>query len=156
MLDESGKIAQTVNNNSSQPAAVYAVAVMEEPMAEKFNMAGWFEIPVTDMDRAKAFYEAVFDLHLDRHQMGPQEMAWFPMQEGTYGAGGALVRGPGYLPTQTGVVIYLAAPEIEPTLARTQAHGGRILARKTAIGEYGFIGFFADTEGNRIGIHSKS
>lgn len=125
-------------------------------MAEKFNMAGWFEIPVTDMDRAKVFYESVFDLDLDRHQMGPQEMAWFPMQEGTYGAGGALVRGPGYLPAQTGVVIYLTAPEIEATLARVQAQGGRILAKKTAIGEYGFTGFFADTEGNRIGIHSKN
>ena len=125
-------------------------------MTQQTNLAGWFEIPVTDMDRAKAFYEAVFDLHLELHDMGPQEMAWFPMQEGHYGAAGALVRGQGYLPAQTGVVIYLTAPEIEATLARAQASGGRVLANKTAIGEYGFIGFIADTEGNRIGIHSRN
>lgn len=26
------------------------------------NMVGWFEIPVTDMDRARKFYESVFDI----------------------------------------------------------------------------------------------
>ena len=125
-------------------------------MTEQTNLAGWFEIPVTDMDRAKTFYESVFDLHLELQEMGPQEMAWFPMQEELYGAGGALVRGPGYLPAQTGVIIYLTTADIETTLAKAQAQGGRVLARKTAIGDYGFIGFIADTEGNRIGIHSRN
>lgn len=125
-------------------------------MTEQTNLAGWFEIPVTDMDRAKTFYESVFDLHLELQEMGPQEMAWFPMQEEIYDAGGALVRGPGYLPAQTGVIIYLTTPDIEITLAKAQAQGGRVLARKTAIGDYGFIGFIADTEGNRIGIHSRN
>ncbi|MHB1399796.1 MAG: VOC family protein [Trichloromonadaceae bacterium] len=125
-------------------------------MTEQTNLAGWFEIPVTDMDRAKTFYESVFDLHLELQEMGPQEMAWFPMQEEIYGAGGALVRGPGYLPAQTGVIIYLTTADIETTLAKAQAQGGRVLARKTAIGDYGFIGFIADTEGNRIGIHSRN
>lgn len=125
-------------------------------MTEPTNLAGWFEIPVTDMERGKAFYEEVFDLRLDVHEVGPLEMAWFPMTEGRYGAAGALVRGQGYLPSQTGVMIYLSVADLEATLGRAQARGGRILARKTAIGEYGFIGFFADTEGNRIGIHSKN
>lgn len=125
-------------------------------MTEQTNLAGWFEIPVTDMDRAKTFYESVFDLHLELQEMGPQEMAWFPMQEEIYGAGGALVRGPGYLPAQTGVIIYLTTADIETTLAKAQAQGGRVLARKTAFGDYGFIGFIADTEGNRIGIHSRN
>lgn len=125
-------------------------------MTEQTNLAGWFEIPVTDMDRAKTFYESVFDLHLELQEMGPQEMAWFPMQEEIYGAAGALVRGPGYLPAQTGVIIYLTTADIETTLAKAQAQGGRVLARKTAIGDYGFIGFIADTEGNRIGIHSRN
>lgn len=123
---------------------------------EKTNLAGWFEIPVTDMQRGKAFYEAVFGLKLEVHQVGPLDMAWFPMTEGRYGAAGALVRGQGYIPAQTGVVIYLSVPDLEATLARAQAQGGRILARKTAIGEYGFIGFLADSEGNRIGIHGKN
>jgi predicted enzyme related to lactoylglutathione lyase len=32
--------------------------------------------------------------------------------------------------------------------------GGKIIIPKMAIGEYGFIGHFEDTEGNRIGLHS--
>ncbi|WP_317192076.1 VOC family protein [Snuella sedimenti] len=30
----------------------------------KHNMVGWFEIPVNDMERAKAFYEAVFQVEI--------------------------------------------------------------------------------------------
>ncbi|MFC4721323.1 hypothetical protein ACFO5O_03235 [Geojedonia litorea] len=30
----------------------------------KTNMVGWFEIPVSDMERAKAFYEAVFQIEI--------------------------------------------------------------------------------------------
>ncbi len=42
------------------------------------------------------------------------------------------------------------------TLVRTAPQGVRILAARTSIGEYGFIGFFADSEENRIGIHAKT
>jgi predicted enzyme related to lactoylglutathione lyase len=44
----------------------------------KNNLVGWFEIPVENMERAIAFYEKVLDLKMDRHQMGPLDMAWFP------------------------------------------------------------------------------
>jgi len=30
----------------------------------KQNMVSWFEIPVTNMDRAKAFYETVFNVEM--------------------------------------------------------------------------------------------
>jgi predicted enzyme related to lactoylglutathione lyase len=36
---------------------------------------GWFEIPVENMERAMVFYETVFDCKLDRHKMGPLDMA---------------------------------------------------------------------------------
>ena len=35
----------------------------------------WFEIPVTDIDRAQAFYEAVLGQPLRREPMGPQTLA---------------------------------------------------------------------------------
>ncbi|MGB5370046.1 MAG: VOC family protein, partial [Flavobacteriaceae bacterium] len=31
------------------------------------NMVGWFEIPVTDMQRAKKFYEKVFGIAISIH-----------------------------------------------------------------------------------------
>ena len=51
----------------------------------KQNMVGWFEIPVTDMDRAKKFYETVFKLKISIHDMGGLVMGWFPNAEDTKG-----------------------------------------------------------------------
>jgi predicted enzyme related to lactoylglutathione lyase len=45
------------------------------------NAIGWFEIPVENMERAMKFYEKVFDFKLDRHQIGPLDMAWFPFNQ---------------------------------------------------------------------------
>jgi predicted enzyme related to lactoylglutathione lyase len=45
------------------------------------NSVGWFEIPVTDMDRAIKFYQTVFDVSLSKYLFGSFEMAWFPEAE---------------------------------------------------------------------------
>ncbi len=45
------------------------------------NPVAWFEIPVTDIDRAKIFYEAVFDYSLNVMEMGPRKMAFFPRRK---------------------------------------------------------------------------
>ena len=36
----------------------------------EYNMVGWFEIPVTDLDRARTFYEAVFGVAIQVQQVG--------------------------------------------------------------------------------------
>ena len=125
-------------------------------MTEKFNPVGWFEIPVLDMDRAKKFYDAVFELDLELHDIGPMHMAWFPMVEGVQGSPGALVKMDGYVPSGDGIRIYFTAPDIEGTLEKAAAGGGEILMPRTSIGEYGFVAQFRDTEGNRIAIHSRN
>lgn len=60
---------------------------------EKQNIAGWFEIPVANMERAIAFYETILNKKLERHQMGPLDMAWFPYATDRMvpGASGTLV-----------------------------------------------------------------
>ena len=49
----------------------------------KQNMVTWFEIPVSDMERAKAFYEKVFDIQISIQDFGGVLMGWFP-HEGRY------------------------------------------------------------------------
>jgi predicted enzyme related to lactoylglutathione lyase len=124
-------------------------------MSKELNPVGWFEIPVRDLARAKAFYEYVFAIKLDEHQIGPLQMAWLPMNEDAVGASGSLVKGNGYDPSFEGVLIYFTAPDIEATLSRSKEKGGKVIAEKTRIGEYGFIALIQDTEGNRIGLHSR-
>ncbi|NNE03836.1 MAG: VOC family protein, partial [Eudoraea sp.] len=45
------------------------------------NMVGWFEIPVLDMDRAKKFYDTVFDIDIQVHNLNELLMGWFPFAE---------------------------------------------------------------------------
>lgn len=124
-------------------------------MAVEHNPVGWFEIPVNDMARARAFYEHVFDVELKENQMGDVLMAWFPMFEGSIGSTGALVKGEGYEPSMGGTLVYFTAPDIETALERARERGGCVLVPKTSIGEFGFFGVARDTEGNRIGLHRR-
>lgn len=125
-------------------------------MPADHNPVGWFEIPVKDFDRAKSFYETVFGFdELEVHEMGPLKMAWFPFQEDSIGAPGALCEGESYEPSHSGTLVYLTAPDIEATLARAEENGGKTLAPKMSIGQYGFVGFMEDCEGNRVGLHSR-
>jgi len=120
------------------------------------NPVNWFMIPVKDLEKAKKFYEAVIDDELNRSEMGQMKMAWFPMNNGAPGAAGALVKGEGYIPSHAGTLIYLKVKDIDDSIARIKAHGGRVLLPKTRMGEYGFIAHFEDTEGNRVALHSYS
>ena len=47
----------------------------------EFNPVGWFEIPVTDMERAKKFYTELLGYELSDQKMGSMKMAWFPMDD---------------------------------------------------------------------------
>jgi predicted enzyme related to lactoylglutathione lyase len=123
------------------------------------NVVGWFEIPVVDIDRAKKFYEEVLGLKLERHTLGPLEMAWFPWIEDAVGSPGSLVQMEEfYKPSEDGVVIYFTSPSGDAAneLARVEEAGGKLLRPKIQISEeYGYYGLALDTEGNRIAIHSR-
>jgi predicted enzyme related to lactoylglutathione lyase len=125
----------------------------------KHNIVGWFEIPVHDMDRAIKFYETVFEFKLERNQMGPLDMAWFPMVENEIGAAGSLIYFPeAYRPSKKGILIYFTAfsGDLAVELSRVEAAGGKVLQEKTLItDEIGYMGLLLDTEGNRIAIHSR-
>lgn len=125
----------------------------------KNNVVGWFEIPVTNMERAMAFYEIVFDFKLDRNTMGPLDMAWFPWVTDGLGSGGSLVHFPAaYKPTSDGTLVYFTAHsgDLANELSRVEAAGGKVLQGKKQISpEYGYMALILDTEGNRIALHSR-
>ncbi|NTU94015.1 MAG: VOC family protein [Chlorobiaceae bacterium] len=121
------------------------------------NPAAWFEIPVTDMARAAAFYESVFRWPIKLETMADgMVMGWFPMSESAYGASGSLVKGRGYVPTLGGAVLYFSEQDIDGALDRVRQNGGNVITDKTDIGVFGFYAWFEDSEGNRIGLHSMS
>ena len=122
------------------------------------NAISWFEIPSTDLDRATKFYETIFQVSLFPMDMAQIRMRMFPVDDPSTGIGGAVVFAEGfYQPSNThGPLLYLNAnPDVQIVLDRVEAAGGKILVPKTEISpEYGHMGIFQDTEGNRIGLHS--
>lgn len=111
-----------------------------------------FEIPVREMDRAVAFYGAVFGWQLTRTRVDGYDMAFFPRDDAAPGASGALAQGDVYIPSTSGAIIYLDVPGIDPVLQRAIAHGGRVLLNKRHIGDAGWVAEIEDCEGNRIGL----
>jgi len=117
------------------------------------NAINWFEIPVDDYERAIAFYENIMQCELKREVMDCCDMAVFPADE--IAVGGALVKADFLKPRDAGCVIYLNVEGmIDGVLQRAQEQAAEILFPKTHIGEAGYIAHIADSEGNRIGLHS--
>lgn len=111
-----------------------------------------FEIPVTDMDRAVSFYEAVFEFRLRREKIDGYDMAFFPRTDGAPGASGALAKGDVYVPSKSGPIIYFDVADIDPVLERARTKGATILYPKKHVGEAGYVAEFEDSEGNRVAL----
>lgn len=128
----------------------------------KSNPVVHFEIYVQDMDRAKAFYEAVLAIRLEKMPAPTAEIEmdmWcFPMDKETgmnsYGSGGMLVKMEGFSSGVGGTLVYFACEDCAVQAARAAEHGGRICQEKTSIGEHGFYALTQDSEGNMVGFHS--
>jgi len=114
------------------------------------NSAVWFEIPVTDFDRAKRFYETVLQVELALEEGGPNPMAAFPA------ASDASVRGHIYpgkpCAPGTGITIHLAvAAPIEDAMARVTSAGGSAVSPVITI-PAGRFAYCLDPDGNSFGL----
>jgi predicted enzyme related to lactoylglutathione lyase len=117
------------------------------------NPVGWFEIYVQDMERAKKFYETVFQVKLARLS-SPIEMWGFPQSMDRSGSSGSLVRMPGVPSGGNSTLVYFSCADCATEAARAVKAGGAIDRAKMSIGQYGFIALVHDTEGNMFGLHS--
>jgi uncharacterized protein len=118
------------------------------------NPVGWFEIYVEDMERAKKFYEAVFQTKLENLNSPELELWAFPMSMEGYGASGALVKMQGFSSGRNSTLVYFSCDDCAVEAGRVVNAGGRIQKEKMSIGEHGFIALAFDTEDNMIGLHS--
>lgn len=119
------------------------------------NPVRWFEIYVQDTQRAKAFYEAVFQVKL--HKLDTPDMDYwsFPdMIMDKAGTSGAIVKMDGVPSGHNSTIIYFACDDCAVEARRVLEAGGKIHKEKFSIGQFGFIALALDTEGNMIGLHS--
>lgn len=120
------------------------------------NQVELIEIPAADFGRAVKFYEAVFEVKLTVYDCDDTEkMAFFPAS-GTK-PDIAISWTDGFRPSADGVHISLSVENIETTLARIQANGGKIIRPKTKIEVEGkgYFAQFTDSEGNTLGLYAE-
>jgi uncharacterized protein len=120
------------------------------------NPVRWFEIYVQDMNRARKFYESVFQTKLQKlNAPFPEIELWsFPMEQNQYGITGALVKMNGVSSGGNSTIVYFSCDDCSIEEGRVIQRGGKVQKSKMSIGEYGFVSLVYDTEGNMIGLHS--
>jgi hypothetical protein len=117
------------------------------------QLLNWFEIPVLEFYRAKAFYEYVFQTELTISALGAYTMGFFSTSEGS---SGSIVQGEGYQPSVYGPRLYLNCnPDVQEFVDRAVHAGGKVIVPKMLITEeVGFVAFVLDCEGNALAFHS--
>ena len=121
------------------------------------NAVNWFEIPVTNYQRAKTFYQTILDIEITDMPMPEEnvEYGMFPHDMENNGVGGAIMKMDKMIPSKDGSTVYLNGGEdLNNVLNKVEAAGGQVFIAKMGIGENGFIAQFIDTEGNRVALHS--
>lgn len=96
------------------------------------NALSWFEIPVSELDRAQKFYEMIFGISMISADFPKIKMRMFPLQDMS-GVGGALCDSGFHKPSPTeGPLIYLNAnPDVQVVLDKAENEGEKILVNKT-------------------------
>ncbi len=129
----------------------HGTPLMETGMAHApQNFTVWSEIPATDMDKAIAFYNAVFDFDLKIDNSAENPVAMFPTADGS-GVAGHIYPGKPATPGE-GPTIHFAVPgKLEDAMTRTRNAGGKIHGDVITI-PIGRFAYATDPDGNSIGL----
>lgn len=118
-----------------------------------------FEIPAKDPKKSSAFYSKAFGWQFNQYpgfeywsigttmsdQMGQ------PTSPGSINGGMGKKSATLKVPTVT-----VSVSDIDGTLANIKKLGGKVVEKKTAVGDMGFTAYFADPEGNVIGLYQDA
>ena len=114
------------------------------------NTAVWFEIPVSDLDASKRFYEEVLSISMRRDDTGPNPMVMFSSMD-DMGVSGHLYPGK---PSEAGSgnTIHLAVDgSLDDAMSRVKAAGGQVMSPTIDIPAGSFF-YATDPDGNSIGL----
>lgn len=117
------------------------------------NAINWVEIPALDIERAAAFYSALFAAELAVIDQGQRKLVILPYDGG--GVGASINQTTNFPPGTQGPLVYLnAGDDLSPMLARVESAGGQVVTPKADLGGTGFYATIRDTEGNQIALMS--
>jgi len=120
---------------------------------QQHNRFVWCDIPVADLDRARAFYKAVLGIEVHKESFGDFQFCVLDHKDGN---GGCLIQNPEDV-SFSGVMIYLNVDgRIRDAESKVEVHGGQVVQSTHPIGPHGFRAIVRDSEGNRVALHSQS
>lgn len=120
------------------------------------NPVGWFDIHVSNLDRAKKFYETVLNVQLTDLPIEWGKQSLFPFDHESPNISGALVENVDMIPNGNNTVVYFETEDCIAEEQRIKEAGGKIVRPKMSIEAFGFVSIFIDSEGNTIGLHSRT
>jgi len=103
-----------------------------------------FEIPADDVERAKRFYQELFDWKIESAQGG-----YNLITVGEPGPDGGMMQR--QVPGQ-GITVYINVESVEDYSKKIQSLGGTVVMAKTAVPTMGYFAVILDTEGNALAI----
>lgn len=111
--------------------------------------SAWFEIPVANLDKARAFYGAVLQTDIPVTEGGPNPIAIFPAKDEM--ASGHLYQGKP-AGTGTGITVHLSiADPLEDAMKRVSENGGQVVSPIVTIPAGRFV-YCLDPDGNSFGL----
>lgn len=111
----------------------------------------WFELWVSDVEGAKAFYAALFDwTYRTTVEYDPQY--WLIDTGGE--PGGAILPGEPGNTARSGSVVYVAVADLAETLAKVESLGGSVERGATSVGDGTSFAMIRDPYGTRVGVWS--
>ncbi len=113
----------------------------------------WIEIPVSNLQNAREFYEKVMQTTLMEEKMGDNTTLIFPVKDMATGVSCHLYEGK---PAQNnGPTLHFHAPApLEESLKRLEEAGGKIVYEEVKIPHGRFV-YCQDLDGNSIGLFNQ-
>ena len=118
-----------------------------------------FEIPAKDPKKASAFYSKAFGWQFNQYPGFEYWMIGTTMsdQMGRPTSPGSINGGMGKKSATLKVpTVTVSVSDIDGTLANIKKLGGKVVEKKTAVGDMGFTAYFADPDGNVIGLYQDA
>ena len=115
------------------------------------NKMTHFAIHIDDMNRAKNFYDKVFEWGFNSY--GPEDFLQIKADKSEDGELIGALQSRKYSPVSEkiiGLECSISVENIEAIIEKVKTNGGEILMPKTAIPFVGWVAKFLDTEGNLI------
>ena len=115
------------------------------------NKLTHFAIHIDDIERAKSFYDGVFDWVFSSY--GQDDFLQIKSDKSENGELIGAMQSRKYSPVPEkiiGLECTIGVESIDETIEKVKSNGGQVLMPKTAIPYVGYIAKFLDTEGNLI------